>query len=295
MLKKSVFTLAALAAVLTFQACNKEGRQTTPEGLEYEFHVNNEGETATDSSVVSLHLVIKNGKDSTITNTPIEGQLVANMTGSTPYKGSWEHGLKLMSEGDSATFYVPVDSLVADSSQLPPFIQPGSTVSFSVKMQKIQTMEVAMKEYEEKVAQAQKDAADAEQRYIPIDDSLITAYAAKNNLNVQQTASGLKYVVTKKGSGKKPSTGDTVSVHYTGKLLDGTVFDSSVERGQPIEFPIGQGNVIPGWDEGIALLNEGSKATFLIPSRLAYRSAGAGGVIPPNAVLLFDVELVDVK
>lgn len=295
MLKKSVFTLAALAAALTFQACNKEGKQTTPEGLEYQFHVNEEGETASDSSVVSFHLVIKNGKDSVLTDTPVEGQLVANLTGSVQYKGSWEHGLKLMSEGDSVTFWVPVDSLITDASQLPPFIEKGSKVSFNVKMNKIQTIETAMKDYEEKMAQMQKDAAEAEIKYTAIDDSLITDYASKNNLNVQKTSSGLQYVVTQQGKGKKPSAGDTVKVHYTGKLLDGTVFDSSVERGEPIEFPLGEGNVIPGWDEGIALLNEGSKATLLIPSRLAYGTRGAGGVIPPNSVLLFEVELVNIK
>jgi len=109
------------------------------------------------------------------------------------------------------------------------------------------------------------------------------------------TESGLAYKITKKGSGPKAEAGKTVSVHYTGKLTDGTKFDSSYDRNQPIDFPLGQGRVIKGWDEGISLLNVGSKATFIIPPDLAYGARGAGGVIPPNATLIFEVELVNVK
>lgn len=109
------------------------------------------------------------------------------------------------------------------------------------------------------------------------------------------TESGLAYFMIKKGSGLQAEAGKTVSVHYTGKLTDGTKFDSSHDRGQPIEFPLGEGRVIAGWDEGIALLKVGGKATFIIPPQLAYGNRGAGGVIPPNATLIFEVELVDVK
>lgn len=106
------------------------------------------------------------------------------------------------------------------------------------------------------------------------------------------TASGLQYAIIKEGSGELPKQGDLVSVHYTGTLEDGTKFDSSYDRGQPIEFILGHGQVIPGWDEGISLLKVGSKARLIIPPELAYGEKGAGGVIPPNATLKFDVELV---
>lgn len=111
----------------------------------------------------------------------------------------------------------------------------------------------------------------------------------------EKTASGLRYKMINKGNGKRAEAGKTVSVHYTGQLPDGKVFDSSYPRKKPIEFPLGKGHVIAGWDEGIALLSVGDKARFAIPSHLAYGSAGAGGAIPPNANLIFDVELMDVK
>ena len=111
----------------------------------------------------------------------------------------------------------------------------------------------------------------------------------------EKTESGLRYQIIQKGSGKKAEKGKKVSVHYKGALENGMEFDSSYKRKQPIEFPLGQGHVIEGWDEGIALLQVGDKARFVIPSYLGYGSRGAGGVIPPDATLIFDVELVDVK
>lgn len=109
-----------------------------------------------------------------------------------------------------------------------------------------------------------------------------------------QTDSGLFYNITKEGEGEKPTKGQLVSVHYTGKLKNGKVFDSSYYRNKPIQFPVGVGQVILGWDEGIMLLNKGSKAKLVIPSELGYGARGAGGVIPPNATLIFEVELTDV-
>lgn len=110
-----------------------------------------------------------------------------------------------------------------------------------------------------------------------------------------KTESGLRYKMIQKGTGKQAQKGKTVSVHYTGSLENGQVFDSSYKRKQPIDFPLGMGHVIEGWDEGIALLQVGDKARFVIPSHLGYGERGAGGVIPPGATLIFDVELMDVK
>jgi FKBP-type peptidyl-prolyl cis-trans isomerase len=110
-----------------------------------------------------------------------------------------------------------------------------------------------------------------------------------------KTASGLEYNEIEAGTGAQAVAGKTVKVHYTGKFPDGKVFDSSVSRGEPLEFKLGAGRVIKGWDEGIALMKVGGKAQLVIPPQLGYGERGAGGVIPPNATLVFDVELVAVK
>lgn len=115
---------------------------------------------------------------------------------------------------------------------------------------------------------------------------------AKND-SVIQTASGLQYMVLKEGTGAKPGPTDEVTVHYTGTLIDGTVFDSSVERGEPATFPLNK--VIPGWTEGLQLMSEGSKYRLFIPSELAYGETGAGDQILPNSTLIFDVELIKVE
>lgn len=111
--------------------------------------------------------------------------------------------------------------------------------------------------------------------------------------NVKTTASGLQYVVEKEGTGAQPSAEDEVTVHYTGKLLNGQVFDSSVNRGEPATFPLNR--VIPGWTEGVQLMKEGAKYTFFIPSDLAYGPQGVPGAIPPHSTLIFDVELIKVN
>ena len=107
------------------------------------------------------------------------------------------------------------------------------------------------------------------------------------------TETGLKYAVVKEGNGKKPAATDAVTVHYTGKLTDGTVFDSSVSRGEPATFPLNR--VIPGWTEGLQLMKEGGTTVFYIPSTLAYGEQGAPGAIPPNSDLIFEVQLISVN
>jgi peptidylprolyl isomerase len=133
---------------------------------------------------------------------------------------------------------------------------------------------------EEPIAPATEQAAEAE---IELPENLTT------------TESGLQYVITEEGNGEKPQPGDVVQVHYTGMLADGTKFDSSLDRGEPIAFSLGTGQVIPGWDEGIGLMKVGDKCKLVIPPELAYGEQGSGGVIPPNATLIFDVELVGIQ
>ena len=149
-------------------------------------------------------------------------------------------------------------------------------------------LQAAYEQFQQELQQKQLENAKQAQAS---SDQFLTENAKK--AGVKTTTSGLQYIITQEGTGKAPAATSTVKVHYTGKLVDGTVFDSSVERGEPIEFPLNQ--VIPGWTEGLQLLKEGSKATLFIPASLGYGEQGVPGTIPSNSTLIFDVELIEVK
>ncbi len=174
----------------------------------------------------------------------------------------WDEGIAYLTVGDSATLIIPAN--LGYGSVDRPSIPANSTLIFDVQLMDVKKT-VKPVPYETK---------------------------GKDTLT---TASGLKYIRLNETNGALAVAGKNVSVHYTGYLLNGNVFDSSISRGQPISFPLGQGRVIKGWDEGIALLKVGEKARLIIPSALAYGERGAGGLIPPGADLIFDVELVEVK
>ena len=139
-------------------------------------------------------------------------------------------------------------------------------------------------------SEKQEDYKKQEAEKKKIQESEIAALIAKGTT----TESGLTIIIEKEGKGDKPESGQTVSVHYAGYLTNGQKFDSSFDRNDPIQFPVGKGRVIKGWDEGIMLLNVGTQAKLIIPSELGYGRNGAGGVIPPNATLIFDVELLEI-
>ncbi|MEL6539300.1 MAG: FKBP-type peptidyl-prolyl cis-trans isomerase [Bacteroidota bacterium] len=181
-------------------------------------------------------------------------------------------------------------------------IDKGTRVVLHTKLERIMTLE-QYEQWEKEQQQAKQERAAKQTQE---DTQIIEKYLQDHKLEAQKTASGLYYAIEKPGKGSTPQSGNRVKVNYTGCLLDGKVFDTSVaavakEHGlynaartyEPIAFQLGAGQVIKGWDEGIGLLQKGSKAKLLIPSRLGYGSQGAGTTIPPNAVLLFDVELVD--
>ncbi|MBT8284791.1 MAG: peptidylprolyl isomerase [Flavobacteriaceae bacterium] len=163
------------------------------------------------------------------------------------------------------------------------------------KMESVEILRVGEKQKTWNAVEAFRTFEGAREKRIAEEKKKAEAEMQKLAAGFEQTKSGLRYKLIQEGSGKKASKGQQVSVHYEGSLPTGQVFDSSYKRKEPITFQLGVGQVIPGWDEGIALLKVGDKARFVIPSHLAYGSAGAGGVIPPNATLIFEVELMEAK
>ncbi len=178
----------------------------------------------------------------------------------------WDEGFQLLSIGDKATFTIP-SNLGYGANGAGGVIPPNATLFFDVEV-------------------LDAVASPAPKAAVPYDVT---------GLDTIKMQSGLKFLKVESGTGDKAQQGKYVSVHYTGYLMDGKKFDSSVERGEPIEFQLGKGMVIKGWEEGIELMHVGDKMRFIIPSELAYGEKGAPGAIPANATLIFDCELVGVQ
>ena len=254
---------AAGDAFLVKNKVRKEVKSTAS-GLQYEVLKEGNGPKPTAESVVKVHYsgYLINGskfESSLDQGEPVEFPLNQVIKG-------WTEGVQLMSVGSKYKFFIPTE--LAYDQQSNEKIKAGSTLIFEIELLEIKESEKA------------KGIKFLEQN--------------KQKPGVKITSTGLQYEVIKQASGKKPKATDKVKVHYTGKLLDGKTFDSSVERGQPAEFMLNQ--VIPGWTEGLQLMSVGSKFKFYIPSELAYGdNTQPGSPIGPGSMLIFDVELLEIK
>lgn len=199
------------------------------------------------------------------------------------FHGDLSETFSLLTPGDSGVFLVPVDTLKANKQNLQPWMKEGEYITYAIELVSIKTQQELDAERTEKAKQSNDPSNE---------DMALFAYLKKNNVTPKKQPSGLYYMITKATDGDKPISGQRVKVNYTGKLMDGTVFDSNEGR-DSFEFILGRGQVIRGWDEGIALLKKGEKATLYIPSYLAYGENSPSPKIPPNSTLIFDVELVD--
>ncbi len=251
--------------------------QSTKNGLYYKITKPGKGKNAKAGDIVSVNYTGKfmdgNAFDSNTDSSFKHPEPYQFTLGKGAVIHGWDEGIELLNKGAKATLYVP--SRMAYGMQGNSNIPPNAILIFDVELVNVTN---------------QGD----------IDEKLIKNYIAKNKIKAKKTPSGLYYAVTKEGKGATPAKGNKVSVNYTGMLLDGKKFDTNTDTTfhhmQPLEFPIGQGSVIKGWDEGISLLKAGSKAKLLIPSNLGYGTRGQQGAgISPNTVLLFDVELLDIK
>ena len=203
------------------------------------------------------------------------------------FKGDPVEGYMMMAEGDSAVFMLPTDTLLkSGGQQMPPWMKEGKRLIYNVAMISIKSDSEAKAEAEMKVA-----------RQKTIDDSVLQDFFTRNNLHPVKTASGLYYIMKEEGVGAVAQKGNILKIFYMGKFLNGNIFDtnqdSTFHHQDALKVELGRGKVIKGWDEGLALMKRGSKATFYIPSHLGYGPKDRGP-IPGNSVLVFDVDVRDV-
>ena len=240
-----------------------ENAQVTASGLQYVEVQAGDGPTPQEGEIVFVHYTGMLQDGTVFDSSRERGEPIQFALGRGMVIPGWDEGIGMMKEGGQARLIIPPE-LAYGASGAGGVIPPNATLIFEVELVSIQAGSPD--------APTQVDEAD----YVTTD-------------------SGLKYYDIEVGDGPAPQANQTVAVHYTGWLLDGTKFDSSLDRGQPLSFVIGVGQMIPGFDEGVATMNIGGKRQLMIPPELAYGEQGAGGVIPPNATIIFDVELVDAR
>jgi FKBP-type peptidyl-prolyl cis-trans isomerase len=201
------------------------------------------------------------------------------------FKGTFENGLRLLAVGDVATIYVPINELMkVAQAPLPPFLKRGTDLKYTVKILKVQSKAEFEKEMKLQEATSKKKAALA----ISKEPALIDSYIAKSGKKFNKTTSGLYYSTERPGSGPSPQMGETWVVNYRGTFLNGKEFD----KGRAVEMPLGQ--MITGFNEALTLMKAGGKATFVIPSSIAYGDQPRGP-IPANSVLVFELEVISKK
>jgi peptidylprolyl isomerase len=263
MKKIILLSLVIITAFSNSDAQKKGKKMKTASGLEYVITEKGKGtKCPKPGDMVSVHYTGKFTNDTVFDSSVKRGQPIKFTLGVGQVIKGWDEGIALLHVGDKAIFTIPPDLGYGSQDRGP--IPGNSTLIF----------EVELVDFKEKI--------------------VATPFDVKGK-DTATTSSGLKVIKLNETKGDQPKPGQTVSVHYTGYLVDGKKFDSSVERDQPFQFALGQGQVIRGWDEGIALLRKGEKARLIIPYTLGYGENGYPPIIPAKAELIFDVELIDFK
>lgn len=305
-MKKLGLGLSILVAAGALFSCGNKATSKFPgyekleEGLYIKyFNKNAEGRAVAIGDILTANMQYGT-EDSVLFDTDQNGQPVQLRADSGQYQGDLIGAFLGMNEGDSASIKVVADSFFIKTARMPEspdFIDSADMITFTVGLTKVQTLEELQAEANAKNAELEAQEA-----------SILEQYLADNGITQTPTESGLIFISTQAGSGKQAEANKKVKVNYAGRLLDGTYFDTSIEElakeqglynpqrtYAPFEFQLGVGQVIKGWDEGIAMLKEGGKAQLIIPSSIAYgANPRPGGPIKPFSTLIFDVELIEV-
>jgi len=301
-MKKNLILLAIAAIGLS--SCGG-GMKQGPGGMLYNIHEDKSGPTLKEGDFAAVNVIAKTEGDSLLTSTYDSGMPAALFLRAPQAKGDVMAALALLSEGDSATVKVNIDSTSQKGAPKPPF--KGKYVIYQLKVVKVISKgNLTDAVFNDRCKAYYSDVVAKVKKREP---AKIEKFVADNNLKVTKTASGLNYYVTKAATGATPAVGDTAVVNYTGKIMGQTkFFETSVKEIAmtdkktfnptrpygPIRVAVGTRGVIPGWDEGLALMHKGEKVTLIIPSDLAYGEQGMMPVIPPFSTLVFDMELVDI-
>ncbi len=274
------------ALLVLFMACNKKGENyaRTPAGYRYIMHLDNPGDTPQAGDVVSFHVTVRrDGSDSIYYNSRSQESKIPTIPIPTAEEMQGEPFpphldlIMLLSPGDSATVVWELDTL----PQKPMGFEDAKEIRYTITV-------VSLK----RKADLEKNTDEVKAK---VDEFIAALGQTSGPANLQTATSGLKYLILEQGTGPATNPGSEVSVHYYGALPDGTLFDTSFRRGEPLGFVLGEPGLIAGWTEGVDLLNQGGKALLLIPSKLGYGDQGAPPVIPPNTDLVFYIEVVSVN
>jgi FKBP-type peptidyl-prolyl cis-trans isomerase len=264
--------------------------QPTATGIYYMETKKGSGKTPVEGGYCSAHYTVYLLGGDKLFSTYDRKEPIDFKCGSQFENKGFQEIITMMKEGGKANAIVP-SSMAFGAQGAGNFVPPFTTLYYDIELVKV----LSDAEWEKKQADREAKKQADKVKLVQDESGAIKKFMSDNNLKATTTLpNGLIYVEKQAGSGPKPIAGQKVKVHYTGKLLDGTKFDSSVDRGEPLAFTIGQHEVIDGWDQGVSLMNVGSKGVLVIPSSLAYKERGAGNVIPPNSVLVFDMELVEI-
>ncbi len=268
--------------------------QSTDSGLRFLFYRQNfANPKPATSNMLYLDLIYTTENDSILYNSHEATSPFVIPLMESEYPGDIYEGLAMMALGDSACFVIAADSfflITAAAENLPEMVRPSSFLKFYVRLYKIAGSE----EYENEQTQKKRDELYKTASLLFKEKLDLQEFIEKNFIRTKPTQSGLYYIEMFKGTGPRVQTGDTVSVHYFAKFLNGVIFDSSYETGEPFEFVIGNNEVIAGWEEALQLMNEGGKAIIIIPSKLGYGERGVSK-IPPCTPLIFDLDLLEIR
>ncbi len=281
--------LTIIIVLISLFACNTgNAYKKHPLGFDYQILKKSDNKDGVkEGDIIELNLKYFNENDSLLfSSRELTSSFKMQVKPSSHKGGSFEDAIRSMHIGDRYKFKINADSFYTKTQKvkIPNDTKPSSVLIFDVEILRKVSKEEISRERELQNKQLKRQ-----------EQVMLKQYIEENNIKVKPTKSGLYYIIKKQGKGKKAVTGNNLLVHYTGKFINGQVFDSSYDRNEVFSFTLGSPKIIKAWNEGFSFMREGDEATFIIPSKLAYGDKGYSTIIPPFSSLIFDVKLIKVK